>query len=93
MVSKNSRRYAHETSAVDQAFVGPLAEAANRSPLPILVTDGLTKGHPIVFANEAFVALTGSPRGGVRARPVMEVLSERGDPATVSRIKTALDKG
>lgn len=52
------------------AQFGAFAMAAQTSPMPTMIADSVSSGYPIVFANEAFLAMTGYSRNALRASPL-----------------------
>jgi two-component system sensor kinase FixL len=73
--------------------LGPFVVAAERTHMPMIFTDAEIKRHPIVFANDSFLALTGFDREALLGKPIAHVLKEVTDPNTRSAIETALDTG
>src|SRR3712207_2310888 len=60
------------------------------SPMPMLVTDPRLPDDPIVFANRAFLALTGYAEDEVLGRNCRFLQGALTDRATVGRIREAL---
>lgn len=81
------------SSACRQAWSGALARAVNRSPLPTIGTNTLIEGNPIMFVNDAYLAMTGANGDAVLFRPVMEVLHDGADAAALSEFRAALEDG
>lgn len=52
------------------AQFGAFAMAAQTSPMPTMIADSVSPGYPIVFANEAFLAMTGFSHNALRASPI-----------------------
>lgn len=55
-------------------------------------TDGMEPGNPVLYANDAFLALTRYSRDSILERPLRHLLSDLTDRATVESISTALDE-
>lgn len=80
-------------AACHQAWSGALARAAQGSALPTIGTNRLAEGNPIVFVNDAYLAMTGAARDAVLSRPIMEVLACRADAAGLSGLGAMLADG
>ena len=48
--------------------LGPFVVAAEETRMAMVFTDAREPGHPIIFANDAFLALTGAPGTRCSAR-------------------------
>jgi PAS domain S-box-containing protein len=67
-----------------------LVAVARLSPMPMLVTDPNLPDDPVVFANDAFLALTGYPREEILGRNCRFLQGALTDRATVRLIGEAL---
>ncbi len=72
---------------------GALAAAAACSPLPTLLLGGAAGHHPILFANPAFLAMTGAPEDAVLGRPALEVLGDGAQAPVIAALAEALATG
>lgn len=66
--------------------LGPFVVAAETTRMPMIFTDAKAAGHPIIFANDAYLALTGYDRAEVLGKPFGFVLAE---PAPQAELKAA----
>jgi len=69
------------------------ARIAQRSALPTVLIDGLKPPHPVVFANDAFVEATKTPRESIMAQSVMTIIGESQGASVLSQFQTALAVG
>ncbi len=73
--------------------LGPFVVAAETTRMPMVFTNALAPGHPIVFANQAFLTLTGYDEHEVLGQS-FDFMMERGtDPGTLAEIQTAFEGG
>lgn len=71
--------------------LGPFVVAAETTRMPMVFTDAKTSNHPIIFANQAFLDLTGYEEHEVLGQS-FDFLMERGtDPEAVAEIRTAFE--
>jgi len=69
--------------------LGPFVVAAQATRMPMVFTDAKTSGNPIIFVNDAFLALTGYDRADVLGHS-FDFLIERGiDPEALAEVKAA----
>lgn len=68
----------------------PFAAAVRATRMPMIVTDPRRHDNPIVFANDAFLALTGYSRIEVVGRNCRFLQGPETDPATVDRLRAAV---
>jgi PAS domain S-box-containing protein len=71
----------------------PFVEVAQRSRLPLLLTDPSMPGHPIVYANRAFLKLTRYNLDEVIGRNCRFLQGSDTDPTAVQRIREAIADG
>lgn len=63
------QRLAEAEVAEFKADLGPFVVAAESTRMPMVFTEAHEAEHPIIFANEAFLKLTGYHRDEVLAQP------------------------
>jgi PAS domain S-box-containing protein len=68
----------------------PFAAAVRATRMPMIVTDPRQHDNPIVFANDAFLKLTGYTRMEVTGRNCRFLQGPDTDPAAVDRIRAAV---
>lgn len=68
----------------------PFAAAVRATRMPMIVTDPRQYDNPIVFANDAFLRLTGYARLEVTGRNCRFLQGPETDPAAVDRIRAAV---
>lgn len=68
----------------------PFAAAVRATRMPMIVTDPRQHDNPIVFANDAFLKLTGYTRLEVAGRNCRFLQGPGTDPAAVDRIRGAI---
>lgn len=68
----------------------PYAAAIRRTRMPIIITDPRQDDNPIVFANDAFLQLTGYARDEVIGRNCRFLQGPDTDPACIDEIRRAL---
>jgi len=69
--------------------LGPFVVAAQATRMPMVFTDAKTSANPIIFVNDAFLALTGYDRADVLGHS-FDFLIERGiDPEALAEVKAA----
>lgn len=71
----------------------PFAAAIRGTRMPIVITDARQADNPIIFANDAFLALTGYPRDEVIGRNCRFLQGPESDPATVAELGQAVRAG
>ncbi|MGI4942582.1 MAG: HWE histidine kinase domain-containing protein [Janthinobacterium lividum] len=73
--------------------LGPFVVAAETTRMPMVFTDAKVDGNPIIFVNQAFLALTGYDEHEVLAQE-FDFLMDRGtDPETLTELQTAFRGG
>lgn len=70
-----------------------LADAFATTPSPMLLTDARAPDHPIVWANDAFLSLTGYALDEIQGRNCRLLQGPDTDPAHIAQIRTALAAG
>ena len=70
----------------------PFAAAVRATRMPMLITDPNRADNPIVFANDAFLRLTGYDREEVIGRNCRFLQGPETDPADVNRLRDAIDR-
>jgi PAS domain S-box-containing protein len=68
--------------------LGPFVVATEKTRMPMVFTDEVP-GHPIIFANDAYLALTGFVREEVLAKSFQSLLAAGVDPETMSIVESA----
>lgn len=68
--------------------LGPYVVAAEKTRMPMIFTNA-TADHPVIFANDAFLALTGYGRDQVLAKSFESLLAVEADAATMATIEDA----
>lgn len=81
---------AAERPAYDAVRFDPLAAALRSTRIPVILTDPHRAGDPIVFANDAFLQLTGYARDEVEGRNCRFLQGPDTDPEAGRRIAEAL---
>jgi PAS domain S-box-containing protein len=72
---------------------GLFVEAVRRTRMPMLVTDATLPGNPIVFANQAFVDLSGYSMDELLGQDPHFMNGEGTDPEAIRRYETAIADG
>lgn len=72
---------------------GPFVEAVARTRMPMAVTDARLPGNPIVFANDAFVRLSGYSMREVLGQKPHFLNGPDTDPDDAARFREALRRG
>jgi PAS domain S-box-containing protein len=72
---------------------GLFVEAVRRTRMPMLVTDATLPGNPIVFANQAFVDLSGYSMDELLGQDSHFMNGEGTDPEAIRRYETAITDG
>ena len=70
----------------------PFAAAVRATRMPMIVTDPRQYDNPIVFANDAFLNLTGYTRLEVAGRNCRFLQGPETDPAAVERLRAAIQQ-
>lgn len=69
----------------------PFAAAMRSTRMPMLITDPNKPDNPVVFANDAFLHLTGYERGEIIGRNCRFLQGSGTDPADVAAIRDAIE--
>ena len=69
----------------------PFVAAVRATRMPMIVTNAREADNPVVFANDAFCRLTGYAREEILGRNCRFLQGPDTDPATVARIRAAVD--
>ena len=83
----------HDTDAIhaEQGQGDPFAAAVRATRMPMIVTDPRRHDNPIVFANTAFLTLTGYDHDEVIGRNCRLLQGRDTDPASVAAIRAAVE--
>ncbi|TPG14665.1 PAS domain-containing protein [Sphingomonas koreensis] len=73
--------------------LGPFVVAAETTRMPMVFTDAQIAHHPIVFANDSLLALTGFAREALLGKELAFLLGNVTDTEAKASIQTALDIG
>ncbi len=73
--------------------LGPFVVAAEATRMPMMFTDAKAAGNPIIFVNQAFLALTGYDEDEMLAQEFDFLMEGGTDPETVTEIRTAFRGG
>jgi PAS domain S-box-containing protein len=73
-------------------FLGPFVVAAETTRMPMLFTDAGKPDNPIIFANEAFLKLTGYDRDEVLAQSFNFLLASGANEQAIRQTKAAFDE-
>ncbi|MEQ1756427.1 MAG: HWE histidine kinase domain-containing protein [Micropepsaceae bacterium] len=71
--------------------LGPFVIAAEVTRMAMVFTDAREPTHPLVFANDSFLKLTGYDREDVLGRPFNSLIAPGVSPDTLARIQEAFD--
>ena len=69
--------------------LGPFVVAAETTRMPMMFTDASEPGNPIIFANDAFLSLTGYDREEVLAKCFNTLIAGSIDPETMALVEAA----
>ncbi|MCG6116229.1 MAG: PAS domain-containing protein, partial [Mesorhizobium sp.] len=72
--------------------LGLFARAVGTTPLPMVFTDAQAPDDCVVFANDAFVTLTGLSRAAIVGEPLDAALSCVSDSASLSTIRVIMER-
>src|SRR5687768_6920072 len=71
--------------------LGPFVVAAETTRMAMVFSDAKAAGNPIIFANDAFLQLTGYAREEVLGQPFNFILAHRADADAVGQIESEFD--
>jgi PAS domain S-box-containing protein len=75
-VKSGEQKEAEAAVEVFRRELGPFVTAAETTRMPMIFTDAAAEGHPIVFANAAFLELTGYDREEVLGKKLSALLAD-----------------
>jgi len=81
-----------DAEGIVEAFrkrLGPFVAAAEGTRMPMVFTDAKEPGNPIIFANDAFLSLTGYDREEVLGKCFNALISHGIDPDTMEKVEAA----
>jgi PAS domain S-box-containing protein len=70
----------------------PFVAAVRATRMPMIITNPRLPDNPVVFANNAFCRLSGYPRDEILGRNCRFLQGPESDPATVQRIREAVER-
>lgn len=73
--------------------LGPFVVAAETTRMPMVFLDAKEAGYPIIFANDAFLNLTGYRREEVLAQGFRFIVSQKTDDLTLAKIDAEFEIG
>jgi PAS domain S-box-containing protein len=71
--------------------LGPFVVAAETTRMPMVFTDAKEPGHPIIFANDAFLSLTGYERKEVLGHSFNFLMARGADPKALAQVEAAFE--
>jgi len=69
--------------------LGPFVVAAETTRMPMVFTDAREPDHPIIFANDAFLSLTGYDREEVLGHSFKFLMARGADPEALAHVEAA----
>jgi PAS domain S-box-containing protein len=95
-MAANHSRSEHQKEAESkiegfQQHLGPFVVAAETTRMPMIFTDAKDPDRPIIFANDAFLGLTGYCRDEVLGQSVKMLMLQGADSNVVAEIDRAFD--
>src|SRR5215217_7220532 len=72
---------------------GVFVEAVRLTRMPMLVTDATLPGNPIIFANRAFIKLSGHTEDELLGQDPHFMNGEQTDPASIRQYEAAIEDG
>ncbi|MCY7271770.1 MAG: PAS domain-containing protein [Sphingomonas bacterium] len=87
------QRLAEAEVAKFKADLGPFVIAAEVTRMPMVFTDAHEADNPIIFANDAFLKLTGYARDEVLAQPFGFLLASPDNDGTLGQIESCFKAG
>ena len=94
-VKSGEQKNAEAAVEVFRRDLGPFVTAAEKTRMPMIFTDANAAGHPIIFANASFLALTGYDLEEVLGRQFKSLLAKGVDPQAMAAVEAefARDSG
>lgn len=93
-VIKSGEQKAAEAEVVGfEKELGPFVVAAETTRMPMVFTDAKASDNAIIFANQAFLTLTGYAEHEVLGQGFNFLMERGGDPETLTQIRTAFEVG
>jgi PAS domain S-box-containing protein len=89
-VKLDAQRIEAEVLGLDGS-TDPFVSAVRATRMPMIITNPRHPDNPVVFANDSFCRLTGYPREEIVGRNCRFLQGPETDPATVRRIREAVD--
>ena len=71
--------------------LGPFVVAAETTRMAMVFTDAKESGHPIIFANDAFLTLSGYERQEVLGHGFNFMMARGADPKALAQVETAFE--
>jgi PAS domain S-box-containing protein len=71
--------------------LGPFVVAAETTRMAMVFTDAKEPGHPIIFANDSFLSLTGYDRKEVLGHKFNFLIAGGADPKTLAQVEVAFE--
>ncbi len=90
-ITKKSKKQKTAETEVEgfRKDLGPFVVAAETTRMPMLFTDAKEPGHPIIFANDAFLSLTGYSREEVLGKNFSYLMARGADSESMPHIEAA----
>lgn len=93
-VAKSGEQKAAEAEVVGfEKELGPFVVAAETTRMPMVFTDANASDNAIIFANQAFLMLTGYDEHEVLGQGFNFLIERGADPAALAEIRTAFEGG
>jgi PAS domain S-box-containing protein len=73
--------------------LGPFVVAAETTRMAMVFTDAKEQGHPIIFANDAFLSLTGYDLKEVLGHSFNFLMARGADPKALAQVEAAFEGG
>jgi PAS domain S-box-containing protein len=73
--------------------LGPFVVAAETTRMAMVFTDAKEPGHPIIFANDSFLSLTGYDREEVLGHRFSFLMARGADPKVLAQVEAAFEGG
>jgi PAS domain S-box-containing protein len=89
----NEAQRAGDALAAEHATDDPFAAAIRGTRMPIVITDARQTDNPIIFANDAFLALTGYERAEVIGRNCRFLQGPQTAPEAIDQVRSAMASG